>query len=433
MVVPNSGISRRDLIRFGGLGSLAAAGVISLAGCSTAVKAPTAKATGPRTGKEVLVYMNPAHVYPAYKAVFSAFEKKHNVTVTVTTLQWADMATKLTAGFLSGNVPDLCEDNGPSTGWGVAGNVMSLNDFIAKDCAAMGFPTDFQTAAVQQWQANGKTYAVPLHLTCNGLVFYNKAMLDAAGASVPTTWSEFRQTAKSLTHGDVHGWAVNQDSSYSWPWLLQAGAEYYQPSTKQFLAPDDASVKTLQFLQDMVFADGSTPLPVASTDPTGPQKLFSAKQVAMMISGPWDINPIRTSSPDIDLALGAPLKGINNDGSIAGASLMIPAKAQNPDLAWELIKELTELKVELAATKQSGMTMPRKSWAEAPAVKDDPLLGVVAKALANIKSFQGPLQTNKNLNSINTAYTTAWQQIAIQHQGVQPSIDTFRNSVKAYV
>ncbi len=431
-------MSRRHLLQITGLGSLATVGAMSLAGCATGVKAPAASAsasafTGPRTGKDLQVYMNPAHVYPAYTDVFTAFEKEHGIKVTVSALQWADMITKLTAGFLAGDVPDLCEDSGTAPGWGVAGDVRNLNDFVSRDGKAMGFPDDFQQAAVDVWKVGNDTYAIPLHLTCNGLIFYNKEMLDAAGLGVPTTWDEFRSAAKALTRGGVHGAALNQDSSYTWPWLLQSGAQYYEASSKQFLTPAEDATKALQFLQDMLFKDGSSPIPVSSTDPTGPQKLLSNKQVAMMISGPWDIAPIQKAAPGLQLGLGAPLKGSDPKTSLAGAGLMIPAKAQNSELAWELLKKLTAVKVELEATKQAGMTMPRKSWGTDGAVKDDPLLSVVAKSLPLATNTQGVISQNKNLNSINTAYTAAWQQIAIQHQSVASSLDAFRNTVKAYV
>lgn len=431
-------VTRRQLLKIAGLSGMALAVGGSLAGCTVGVAKPkstSGKATGPRTGKEIVIFMNAGHIYKPYTDLFGRFEKEHKVKITVNPMQWADMQTKLTAGFLSGDVPDLCEENGSwwSTRWGTSGNVLALDDYISKDGASMEFPNDFVAAGVQTRQANGNTYAIPLHLTCNGLVFYNKGMLDKAGVSAPATWDEFTAAARTLTASGVYGAALNQDSSYSLPWLLQSGAAYYDKGSKKFLTPPDRATIAYQLQQDMVYKHKTSPAPVASTEYSGPQKLFSAKKSAMIISGPWDLDPIRTGSADIDLGLAMPLTGQKQITTLAGSGLMIPAGSQNPDLAWELIKQLTTLKTELAVTAATGMTMPRKSWAESSTIKNDPILNVVAKSLPLAVSTDVDLSQNKNIASITTAFTAFYQQIVSQQTPVTQAMQTFNNTVKSYV
>ena len=442
---PNNGLSRRSLLKAAGIGGLSLASAGMLAGCSVGLNKSSGSSstkgkgkhgvTGERTGKELVIYMNAGHIYKAYTDLFSRFEKEHNIKVTVNPQQWPDLQTKLTAGFLSGDVPDLCEENGSwwSVRWGTAGNVLALDDYIAKDGKAMGFPSDFVKAGVEVRQANGSTYAIPLHLTCNGLIFYNKGLLDAANVDAPKTWDEFTEACKALTGNGVYGAALNQDSSYSLPWVLQAGADYFDASSKKFLTPEAAAAKSFALQQNMVYKYKSSPAPVASVSYSGPQKMFSAKQSAMILTGPWDISPIQTGSADIELGIAAPLTGKTQSATLAGSGLMIPAKSQNADLAWELIKEMTKLKTELAVTKETGMTMPRKSWAENSAVKSDPLLNVVAKSLPLAVATDKPLSQNNNIASITTAYTTMYQQIVSQQTAVDTAMAKFQSTVKSYV
>jgi multiple sugar transport system substrate-binding protein len=431
-------VSRRSALKALALGGFTVAAGGALAGCSMGVKKPAATkgpVTGPRTGKEIVIYMNAGHIYKTYTELFARFEKEHKVKVTVNPQQWPDLQTKLTADFLSGNVPDLVEENGTwwSVRWGTAGDILPLDDYIKKDGKTMGFPNDFVNSGVKVRQADGHTYAIPLHLTCNGLLMYNKDMLEAAGLLAPKTWDEFMDAGKALTSGGVFGAALNQDSSYSLPWVLQSGATYYDPAAKSFLTPAAAAKKSFQLQQDMVFKYKMSPAPVASVNYSGPQKLFSAKQSAMIISGPWDISPIKTGSPDINLGLAMPLKDKTQATTLAGSGFMIPAKSQNADLAWELMKELTKLKTELAVSAETGMTMPRKSWAETPVIKNDPLLGVVARSLPLAESTDYPLSQNKSIASIGTAYTSMYQQIVSQQTAVDSALGSFQSTVKSYV
>ncbi|MHA7984278.1 ABC transporter substrate-binding protein [Rathayibacter sp. CAU 1779] len=440
----NNGVSRRSLLKAAGIGGVSLASATLLAGCSVGLNKPAtptktkgapAGVKGPRTGKELVIYMNAGHIYKTYTDLFARFEKEHNVKVTVNPQQWPDLQTKLTADFLSGDVPDLVEENGSwwSVRWGTAGNILALDDYIAKDGKSTGFPNDFVKSAVEVRQAAGNTYAIPLHLTCNGLIFYNKEMLDKASVSAPKTWDEFTEACKALTAGGVYGAALNQDASYSLPWLLQSGATYYSPSSKEFLTPKALASKTYTLQQDMVYKYKSSPSPVASVSYSGPQKLFSAKQSAMILSGPWDLSPIKTGSPDIELGLAAPLSGKKQAATLAGSGMMIPAKSQNADLAWELIKEMTKLKTELAVTEETGMTMPRLTWAADPKVKNDPLLSVVAKSLPLAVATDKPLAQNNNIASITTAYTTMYQQIVSQQTAVSDAMTKFQSTVASYV
>ncbi|GAA3520967.1 extracellular solute-binding protein [Actinocatenispora rupis] len=420
-------LSRRGLLRAGATAAVAAP---LLAACS---RTPAADTGG--GDKTFTLYWNAGHGYDAYAKVVRKFEADHKITVNWQKFQWPDLQTKLTADIQAGTVPDLVEDDG--SGWPVtyatSGDALALDDFIAADGEKVGFPHDWQDNALRNVQYRGKTYGVPLHLTCN-LLFYNKKMFADAGLkAAPSTWDEFLSAARKLTHGQQHGVALNSDFGYSSPWILQNGVKYWDPSAKQVLTPADRAAEALGFQHDLIHRYKVSPVPVASSDYEGPEKLFVANRVAMMLSGPWDFAPIKQAAPKLDLGLALPLSHTARATSFAGSGVFIPAKAKHPDLAWDLITRLTALDVELAATAETGMTMPRKSWAANATVKADPLVGAVARALAYGQSWPNGIAATGKATEVSDAWKTAYESTILSNGSAAQAVTTFRSTAAKLV
>ncbi|WP_433440331.1 sugar ABC transporter substrate-binding protein [Nonomuraea sp. CA-141351] len=419
----SSSVSRRDLLRLAG----AAAAVPVLSSCAGA---PTTQAAAPGT---FTIYWNAGHDYQAYRKVIAEFEQANKVKVNLQKYQWPDLRTRLLADFASGTVPDLVEEPG---GWvqefAVSGNARSLQDYVDRDGQAMGFPSDWQPVTVERNSYQGKVYGVQLHLTCNTL-FYNKAMLRDAGVEVPTTWEEFLAAAKKLTKDGVYGVALNQDYTYVWPWLTQAGVTPYDPATGKVMTPVEDAVAALQFQADLVHKHKVAPVPVSSTDYSGPQKLFSAKRAAMILTGPWDLDPIRKTSPDIELGVAPPLKHKTQATQAAGVSMFVPSKATRPDLSWDFIKRVTAVDVERAATKETGMLMPRVSWTKLPEVQSNEVTKVFADALPYAKDSSQQVRLTGQLGKWEEQLKVMYQQVLIQNQPAAEALATFTKSAEGFL
>ncbi|SEF77811.1 multiple sugar transport system substrate-binding protein [Nonomuraea solani] len=416
-------LSRRDLLRLAG----AAAAVPVLSSCAGA---PSAPAAAPGT---FTVYWNAGHDYQAYRKVIAEFEQAHKVKVNLQKYQWPDLRTRLLADFASGTVPDLVEEPG---GWvqefAVSGNARSLQDFVDRDGQAMGFPSDWQPVTVERNSYQGKVYGVQLHLTCNTLL-YNKAMLRDAGVEVPATWEEFLAAAQKLTKDGVYGVALNQDYLYVWPWLVQAGVTPYDPRTGKVMTPMADAVEALQFQADLIHKHKVAPVPVSGTDYSGPQKLFSAKRAAMILTGPWDLEPIRKTSPDLELGVAPPLKHKVEATQAAGVSMFVPAKAARPDLSWDFIKRITTIEVEQAATKETGMLMPRRSWAELAEVRSNEAIKVFADALPNAKDSSQQVRLTGELGKWEEQLKVMYQQVLIQNQPAAEALKKFAESAEGFL
>ncbi|MGW5156502.1 ABC transporter substrate-binding protein [Nonomuraea wenchangensis] len=417
-------LSRRDLIRLAG----AAAAAPVLSACAGAPPAPSAAAPGTFT-----VYWNAGHDYAAYRKVIAEFEQANKVKVNLQKYQWPDLRTRLLADFASGTVPDLVEEPG---GWvqefAISGNARSLQDFVDRDGQAMGFPADWQPVTVERNSYQGKVYGVQLHLTCNTLLC-NRAMLREAGLEPPATWEEFLAAARKLTKDGVYGVALNQDFTYVWPWLIQAGVTPYDPATGEIMGPREAAVEALQFQADLVHKHKVAPVPVSSTDYSGPQKLFSAGRAAMILTGPWDLDPIRKTSPGLELGVAPPLKHRTQATQAAGVSLFVPAKAARPELSWDFVKRVTAAEVERAATAETGMLMPRKSWAELPEVRSDPVTKVFADALATAQDPSQQVRLTGQLGKWDEQLKVMYQQVLIQNQPAAEALAAFTRTAEGFL
>ncbi|MCG5218177.1 ABC transporter substrate-binding protein [Streptosporangium sp. KLBMP 9127] len=411
--------TRRDTLRLAGAASIAPL----LAACAGAP--PPATESGTFT-----IYWNAGHDYKAYREVIAEFEKAHQVKVNLQKYQWPDLRTRLLADFSSGTVPDLVEEPGSWVQeFALSGNARSLQDFVDKDGQAMGFPADWLPATVERNSYKGEVYGVQLHLTCQ-LLFYNKKMFTGAGLEPPTTWAELLTVAKALTGDDVHGIALNQDYTYLWPWLLQAGVRAYDAETGKVMVPREAAAEALRFQAGLVHEHRVSPVPVSSTDYSGPQKLFAAGRAAMIITGPWDIAPIKQTSPDLELGI-APLPSHRERATqLAGTSVFVPLKARRPDLSWDFVKRITTARVEQAVTEEVGMTMPRTSWAKLPEVRQNAELKAFADAFPHAEDPGSDVRLTGHYGEYTDLLKTMYQNIVIRNRPAEQELQRFAEAAE---
>ncbi|HKG26112.1 MAG TPA: sugar ABC transporter substrate-binding protein [Thermomicrobiales bacterium] len=394
---------------------------------AAALASPVRRSTAAAEGGTLQVYWNAGHAYDGYKQVIAQFEQDHpGWKVNLQLFQWPDMRTKILADFAAGNPPDLMEEPG---GWvqdfATAGTIRSLQPYVDQDGEAMGFPSDWQPYAVERDTFSGEVYGIQLHLTC-ALLFYNKDMFSQAGiAEPPKTWEEFVAAAKATSKGNVFGFAPNQSADYAWYWLFQNDVGIYDPEKNVVPMDNDAAYEAMQFQADLIHKDKVAPIPIAAADYEGPQKLFSAQRAAMIVTGPWDIKPILDGSPDLNWGIAQASTHKVQATFSAGTSMMIPKDAKQPDLAWDLIKRLTNPDVELAVTKEANQTMPRKSWGDLPEVKALERVAPFTQGLTYARDLYAGLRLTGHFGEINDLFTKAYQDILYRNLAASDVLKDF--------
>jgi multiple sugar transport system substrate-binding protein len=402
----------------------AAAAATTATSATTAAAGVTTKAVA--TSGTLTAYWGPGHNYKAYQAVIAKFQQDYpGWKVDWQLYQAADLHTKLLTNYAAGNPPDLVEESGWVLEFGLQGKIQSLNPYIEADGKAMGYPADWQPYTVASNTINGEVMALKLHLT-NVLLFYNKDMFSKAGIDKPpATWDEFLTTAKALTSGSQYGFALNSDASYAWPWFIQNGVKWVDADQKKLLFDSPEAIEAMQFQADLIYKHKVAPIPVSAVAYEGPQKLFSAKRAAMIVTGPWDILAIQQGSPDVNFGIGQALTHKVQATSAAGTGLFIPKGAKNPDMAWELMKRITALDVELAATKEANMTMPRVSWGKDPAVQANPIIKGFADGLSYAVDFMLDLGRTGKQPAIQPLYNNMYADVIYKNTPASDAIKAF--------
>lgn len=322
--------------------------------CATALALTGAALGAPPSdtvGKIKTYQRTNASIQAVTEAAIKRFNAKYpNVKVET---QWLPLGTwgDYISGFLnqvaSRDVPDIYEVAIEGFSSIASKNLLlPLDKVIAGDEKAKALLADIDPKLLKGMAdaTGGTLYFFPTSWN-NVVVFYNKDLFDAAGVPYPKpgwTWQDFARTAKALTKRDANG-NVTQYGYYV-PginfalsgWLVSNGTDKLKPGWKESNVTDPKFAESLTFLRDLIHVDKAAP----NFDKGVGDVQFAAKQVAMFSAGHWVVPTLKEA-------------GLTNVGvqlMPAGAAhatvfgiggLGITRQTKNPELVWELVKEMT--------------------------------------------------------------------------------------------
>lgn len=231
-------------------------------------------------------------------------------------------------------------------------------------------PDDFSAKAMELWQKDGKTYAVPFS-TSPFFILYNADLFAAAGIATPEelaaegnwNWDTFREASKAVKDATgVWGYQTVDGGGYDvrilhnlCPIIRSYGGDAWT-SDGQILINTPESVAAVQLFHDMVYVDGSVV-------PPGDQSNFFAGAAAMTAA---QVSRVSNLS-EADFAWGvAPMPaGPMGDVPIIGqAGIGAYSKGDNVEIAKKLVAYMTS---ESCVARMAGIWPPaRKSVLESP-------------------------------------------------------------------
>jgi ABC-type glycerol-3-phosphate transport system substrate-binding protein len=271
---PSTSIHRRDLLRgFGALGLVWAAPVL-VAACggstpaastpapaantpavaasapTTAVATPTAApqaaaSTPASSAQATLTFWKSPHSPQEdqlWQPILGDFQKQNpSIQVTHTVIPWADFDTKFTAGFASGQPPDVFympDEWIPK--YASQGQMIDLGTFATTGKLTDQYPQVFWTSCTYK----GKPYGIPFLAVVQGILI-NQSLFDSAGVAIPKTWDDIRAAAKKLTDTAKGTYGLNlNDQNATAPILATAGATVMSADLHQIAANSDAGVQS---------------------------------------------------------------------------------------------------------------------------------------------------------------------------------------------
>ncbi len=341
---------------------------------------------------ELRLYWNPDHYYGIYKSTIADYAKEKGLKVNVQIFNWNEFHTKVSADFAARTPPDLIEVPSPwIPEFAASGNLVDLTSRIK----AWPEHSDWFDSTWVETSYKDKLYGMKLHHTAFGL-FYNVDEFKQAGldpSNPPQTLSQFASDIHTLTTklgGDKKGFGFDPTGQYLIPFLSSTQTPFLIKDNKSAL--DTQAVRsTLADLQKLARSgDVFIPSPGGEAARSDVRLLFYTGKVSMMISGPWELGNLKNKYPDLhySVAMIPHVTGVDGLTLTAGTGLAIPKAASQPtDLVWGLMKKLTAVDVEVKATQEAGMLMPRKTWLSDPRIQDNDAVKLFGPLLAKATPF----------------------------------------------
>lgn len=262
----------------------------------------------------------------------------------------------------------------------------------------------------------GEYYGIPLD-TNTRVMMWNKKLFNEAGiSSPPETFAEVVDAAAKMTvdtdnDGKIDQWGIAVNGSWPWhilPWVWSNGGDITDPdltkATGYLNSPE--TVEALQFLLDL-YKEGYMAETIAGGgEDTGAG--YGNDNYGMIFGGPWFWPIIKGQFPDkeIDFALWPHGEDAASVSVVGGENLIIPAKSENKELAWEFTKHLLteENQVNMARTGQIPVL---KSVVASDFFKEHEYFGIFMEQLKTAKARTVHPQWNRIKEELHTAFEAA--------------------------
>lgn len=193
---------------------------LSLAACGGTPSSGTASAENAATDGDVMHMMivgSAADQYrPGYEKIISDFNanNEYGATVEVEFVSNSDYKTKLTTLMASDSEPDIIFtwELGYLENFVNGGKIVSLQPYLDAD---PDWLNSFNDGMLDQLTYNGEVYAIPTQETA-AVMYYNKALFEQCGLSVPTTYEEYRNCCDTLLANGITPVALASTPDDAW-------------------------------------------------------------------------------------------------------------------------------------------------------------------------------------------------------------------------
>jgi len=219
---------------------------------------------------------------------------------------------------------------------------------------------------------DGGVYAIPQDTAPAGLMYYNKKMFDEAGLPYPTgdwSWPEpFLSICKKLTKKDKTGkvvrWAYSEDAPVQFVHFMFSNGGNWVDDTDhptRFTMDTPQVLEAARFRYDLINKYHVSPGPPevqAFAFGNNAEYMFMNGQLAMMSSGIWQ-TPRLLEKEGFEFDVVEFPKGPSGHQGwpTGGSGFAMSSGCKNKDLAWKVIRELTN-EITLSRLTATGMIQP---------------------------------------------------------------------------
>ena len=230
------------------------------------------------------------------QAMCDAYTAEHpNVHIEVQVTSWDEYWTKLEAGAISNQMPDIF--------WMHTNEILKYADYgKLADCSDIVETEHFSDISLANASgSDGVLYGVPKDKDTVGLV-YNKEMFDAAGVAYPDetwTWDDLVSASEAIYEatGNYGYMAYADDQLGYWNFVYQAGGSILTEDKKHANFTDPGTKMGMEFYIGLQQNDWCPDQNYFAE--TAPGTAFFSEKGAMFFEGDWNILPELQNYPDM--------------------------------------------------------------------------------------------------------------------------------------
>lgn len=315
--------------------AIALVAAMGLSSCGTGSSTDSAGDTKPGAPQKVTFWgsWSSTDQVSQLKQQTAAFNKAQSKYV-VTYVPQELVEAKLLTGLASGQVPDVVLwDRYQTSLYVPKGALASIDEQVNRDKVDL---SQFYDQALGEMKVKDKLYGLPL-LVDNRSLFYNKAILDKAGVTPPTTWAELKTAAQKVTVNNggkltQAGFSLDDPGLFNM-WLAQAGGQPLNADNTMTAFNSPQGLDVLKFWKSLTAAG------VYKQGFGAGVNAFAQGNLAMKYDGPWALSDLDKVT-GLDYGIVPPMAGPNGGQgtSMGGFGLIIPKGAKNTEGAWAFMK-----------------------------------------------------------------------------------------------
>ena len=299
------------------------------------------------------------------RTILDNFERQNpGVKVKMQQLNWRDGLDKITTSIAGEISSDVCELG--STWVAKFAESGVLYDLSGSDTVNK---QTYLPELLKSVKYNNKYYAAPW--TAGTRVFYyNKEIFAKAGLdpeSPPRTWDELYHCVLKISgtfdkSKRTYPFAIPVGENYTpWqtflPFIWSNGGSIFDSSGKNVIIDSDENIEALRFYQKL------SNYSLLSRQPNIDRN-FAMGNVAMMISGGWNLNLIPRLNPQLQFGVSLIPAAKSSVSFLGSETLVIFKNTKHPEEAKALIKYLTSEEVIEGIIKRSSSLLSGKIEAD---------------------------------------------------------------------
>jgi multiple sugar transport system substrate-binding protein len=397
-----SGFTRRTLLGAG----VSAAAVGFLAACSSGGGNGGGNSGGGNASKP-LKFWNMPWGAPAFltedKRITAAYKPKSGFgQVTYQQIQWANFVQTFSTAVAANNGPAVSSGGGTTAFLFEDQGKIAYADDLLDSWKKNGLYDDFLPGVVDTLKTKNGYAAVPYNLDMR-IVWYNKALLEQAGADIPKDWDTYEEMCRKLKKIGVYGYGTRSGAGAFTGFhqivahMINNGGGLFN-GDQEVDVVTDKNIEAVDWVLGLVKNGYSDPRSATYTSDN-----FYAQVSAKKFGGIWDgagAKPNVKADVAGDLVVGDPLVGPGGEkGALYFPNNIMMYKNTPSQDASEAFLTYYYQNMKTLWTKKTGIGLPvLKSIADA-AYKDDPDATKILNDWQPIsKTFGAPGQNTVFLN-----------------------------------